>query len=111
MSKKLPYFRFHVAEWMNDDISAESYKIKGVFVDVCAFYWFKDCIIDMKTLKKRFKNCSSSIEALIEQNIIKHDENTDAVYILFLDSQYDMLSGKRKKLEDAGRKGGLASHK
>jgi len=111
MSKELPYFRFNVSEWLNDDISVESYKIKGIFSDICAYYWFKDCIIDLKTLKKRFKNCKSSVDLLIKLSIIKHDNETDAVNILFLDAQYDMLSEKRKKHQEAGRKGGLASSK
>ena len=39
MSKELPFFRFTVSEWLNDDISLESYVLKGIFIDVCAFYW------------------------------------------------------------------------
>ena len=33
MAKELPYFRFTAAEWLNDDISLESYELKGLFIE------------------------------------------------------------------------------
>lgn len=107
MSKELPYYRFTVSEWLNDDISLESYEVKGVFIDVCAWYWFKDCSIDIATLKKRFKDVTKTLEALFELGIIKVSEDGETVKIKFLDEQYDTLSNKRQKYVEAGRKGGL----
>lgn len=106
MSKELPFFRFTVSEWLNDDISMESYLLKGVFIDVCAFYWFKDCSITKAMLEKRFSNARTELKALIKLDIIKVmlDGN---VSIIFLDNQYDMLSEKRKNRQLAGKKGGL----
>jgi len=107
MAKELPYFRFTVAEWLNDDISLESYELKGLFADVCAFYWFKDCTINLTTLEKKFSNAKNLLEQLISLDIIKlNDDNS--IEILFLDNQYDFLSEKRKKRSEAGRKGGLS---
>lgn len=107
MSKELPYFRFTVSEWLNDDISLEDYRLQGVFASVCAFYWFQDCSITKAKLKKRFNDAIEEIEALIELDIIK-EEKDDFIQVKFLDEQYDMLSEKRKKRAEAGRKGGLA---
>ena len=56
MAKELPYFRFTVAEWMNGDIDMESYEIKGLFMDVCAWYWFKNCDVTREMLEKKFTN-------------------------------------------------------
>ncbi len=106
MSKELPYFRFTVSEWLQDDISLENYEIKGVFADVCAYYWFKDCSIGIATLMKRFSNASESIDYLIELEIIKVI-NDDLIEIKFLNEQFDLLSEKRQKYIDAGRIGGL----
>ena len=111
MSKELPYFRFIVSEWLNDDISFESYKNKGVFIDVCAFYWTRDCVVDLKTLKKRFSNAKASIQALIDCGIIKTQDGSDLISIEFLNNQYDMLSERRKQKQEAGRLGGMASGK
>ena len=107
MAKELPYFRFTVSEWLNDDISLEDYRIQGVFASVCAFYWFQDCSITQAKLKKRFSDAEAEIEALIDLGIIKEIKD-DFISIKFLDEQYDMLSEKRKKRVEAGRKGGKA---
>lgn len=110
MSKELPYFRFTVAEWLNDDISLESYHLQGVFASVCAFYWFQDCSITKAKLKKRFSDAQEEVEELLKLGIIKENKD-DFISIKFLDEQFDMLSEKRQKRVEAGRKGGLASSK
>jgi len=106
MSKELPYFRFTVSEWLNDDISCENYKIKGVFIDVCSFYWFRDCSCTVAMLQKRFSDAKKEINYLIEYNIIKVIEG-EVINITFLDKQYDQLSEKRRKRQEAGKIGGL----
>lgn len=105
MAKELPYFRFTVSEWLNDDISLEDYHTKGVFIDVCSYYWFKDCSITLAMLEKRFINVLSTVEQLRKLDIIKSDSKAN-VRIDFLDEQYDLLSEKRKKRQIAGQKGG-----
>lgn len=110
MAKDLPYFRFTVSEWLNDDISLEDYHLQGVFICVCSFYWFQDCSIAKAKLKKRFSDAEEEIEQLLELGILKEGDD-GFIQIKFLDDQYDMLSEKRKKRVEAGRKGGLASSK
>jgi general stress protein YciG len=106
MAKELPYFRFNVSEWLNDDISMESYEHKGLFADVCAFYWFKDCDVSLAMLNKRFSNATPILNDLINCGIIKVVDDFN-IEIKFLNTQYDFLSEKREKRSEAGRKGGL----
>jgi len=111
MAKELPYFRFTVAEWMNGDISMMSKEVKGDFADICAFYWFKDCSIDLAKLKQRFSNATASIKELLKENIIKHNSETDFVEINFLDEQYEALSNLHEARRLAGQKGGYSKAK
>ena len=107
MSKELPYFRFTASEWLNDDISLESYEVKGVFADVCAYYWFRDCSITKAMLEKRFSNALPLLQDLLNVGIIKYSSNGDEyVKISFLNEQYDQLSETRKHRQEAGAKGG-----
>ena len=106
MAKELPYFRFTVAEWTNGNISYEADNVKGVFADVCAFYWFKDCNVSKQMLTKRFPNAKQEIETLIMSNIIK-EKSGDLLGINFLDEQYDLLVSISKKRAKSGKLGGL----
>jgi hypothetical protein len=108
MAKELPYFRFTAAEWLNDDISLESYELKGLFTDICAYYWTQDCECTLDKLKKKFNNAKGLLEQLVESNIIKHENKHDKIKIDFLLTQYDLLSEKRKLRQEAGSKGGNA---
>jgi len=108
MAKELPYFRFTAAEWLNDDISLESYELKGLFIDICAYYWSQDCILTLAKLEKKFSNATILLQRLIETDIIKHENKHDKIKIDFLLTQYDLLSEKRKVRQDAGSKGGNA---
>lgn len=106
MAKELPYFRFTAQEWQNRDISLESYELKGLFIDICSYYWVKDCSITVAMLEKRFKNDKKILNELIDLNIIKLKEDSEFIEITFLDGQFDMLSEQRKRRQDAGSKGG-----
>lgn len=108
MAKELPYFRFTVQDWQNKDISLESYEMKGLFIDVCGFYWINDCNTTLAILKKKFSNAISLLDELVNLDIIKHEKKHDKVEIDFLNKQYDLLSEKRKLRQDAGSKGGNA---
>lgn len=108
MAKELPYFRFTASEWLNDDISIESYAHKGAFIDFCAYYWSQDCDVTLEKLKKKFSNATSLLKDLISIGIIKHESKHDKIKIDFLMTQYDLLSEKRKLRQSAGSKGGNA---
>jgi len=111
MANELPYFRFTVQAWQNGDISLETYEMKGFFIDVCGYYWIKDCSITLALLQKKFRGMEEYIKTLIDLDIIKHEKRHDKIQIVFLDKQYDMLSEKRKRRQQAGSKGGNAKAK
>ena len=48
MAKELPYFRFYPSEWLEGDITLENEKTQGFFMLLCAWYWKKDCLIDLE---------------------------------------------------------------
>lgn len=106
MAKELPYFRFTPQEWQNGNISLESYHTKGVFADICSYYWVRDCSLTLAMLQKKFSNVVDDVNSLVNLHIIEWDEETDYIQINFLNDQYDMLSEKRKRRQDAGSKGG-----
>lgn len=106
MSKELPYFRFHVQEWQNGDISLENFDLQGLFISICGYYWIKDCSITLAVLEKRYNYAKADIKSLIELNILKHNSDTDIIDILFLNEQFDLLSNNRKAKQKAGSEGG-----
>ena len=112
MAQELPYFRFTVAEWLSGDIHFEDYETKGLFIDICAYYWFKDCTMSQALLEHRFSQAKARLEALYFNNIIKiricEDTNEKMVEITFLDLQYDNLMERHNTLKTAGSKGGKA---
>ena len=95
MSKELPYFRFYPSEWLEGDITLENEKTQGFFITLLAWYWKKDCIIDLEFINKRLVNGKATLKQclnnLIESNIIKVCEN-EFISISFLNEQYDLLS-------------------
>ena len=103
MAKELPYFRFTVSEWMNGDISMEGYECKGLFADVCAWYWFKDCSITKAMLEKKFTN-TRLLQLLYDSEVLKVEGEN--IHIEFLNDQFDILSDRRKARQAAGKKGG-----
>lgn len=108
MAKELPYFRFTVQEWQNGKISLESYELQGLFINVCCYYWINDCSITLAMLKKRFRDANHLLDELINLGILKHERRHDKIKIDFLIKQYELLSEKRKRRQEAGSKGGNA---
>lgn len=111
MANELPYFRFTVQAWQNGKISLESFHLKGLFIDICGFYWIQDCDLTLAMLQKKYSNAINDINELISLGIIKHENRHDKVEIEFLNLQYDLLSEKRKLRQLAGSKGGNAKAK
>ena len=111
MAIELPYFRFEVQSWQNGDISLENYELQGLFISICGYYWTKDCSVTLAMLQKKYSNAREAIliDKLIELTILKHEKRHDKVEIVFLNRQFDLLSEKRKRRQDAGSKGGNAT--
>ena len=85
MAKDLPYFKFFCSEWNDGDITLESYKTQGIFINICSYYWSNECDVTLKNLKKKFRSNTEDIDYLIKERLIKSKE--DYISISFLDEQ------------------------
>jgi hypothetical protein len=103
MSRDLPYFKFFTGEWLNGDIVLEDYELQGIFVNLCAFYWHRDCDLTIDQACKKLRVVESKIWDLAGAGVLEIDENM--VCIRFLDEQKDEFFVRKKKLSDAGKKG------
>lgn len=101
MARDLPYFKFYVSEWNDGSITLEDYYTQGLFINICSFYWSRECNVTKTHLYKRFKE-KEIIDNLIDLEIIKLDN--DKVVIEFLDNYLEektVRSFKAKKAADA----------
>lgn len=106
MSKELPYFKFYVNEWITGDITLEDLEIQGLFINLCAYYWSKECRLNIETAKKKFRNADDTFfETLIKSKIIKIDTKGDIKINYLLDQKYEWeeMAVRNKK---NGQKGG-----
>ena len=103
MGKRLPYFQFEVAEWLAGDIMFCSFEAQGLFVNLMALYWQKDCELQLEQAMKRLKS-KESFEELINENIIKIESGK--ININFLKEQYSKASEKSKVNSMNGALGG-----
>jgi hypothetical protein len=62
MANELPYFRFTVQAWQNGKIGVERYELKGLFMDICGYYWVQDCHMTLPLLEKKFPNDKNMIK-------------------------------------------------
>lgn len=100
MARDLPYFKFYVSEWNDGSITLEDYYTQGLFINICSFYWSRECNVTKQQLYKKFKE-SEILDELISLNIIETEQ--DKLVIKFLDEQYQakiVQSIKAKKAAD-----------
>lgn len=110
MSKELPYFKFYPGEWMTGDITLCSMSSQGLFINICSYYWKKECSMSLANAKQRFSKDVASINELLEQSILKVDSD-DNIIIKFLDDQMGEFVNISQKRANAGKTGGLAKAK
>lgn len=101
--KELPYFRVTIQEWQNGSISTQPDSLKGLFFDVCLYYWANNCEVTYEKLLEKFPKKFKSISKLIQKGIIKRSECW--VNITFLDQQLDELSQNKKFFSEMGKLG------
>jgi len=101
MAKDLPYFKFFCSEWSDGDITLETYETQGLFINICAYYWSNECVLELSKLKKRFRNDVELVDLLIDNNLIK--VNDGYLRINFLDEQKGERSIKSKTNSIAGK--------
>lgn len=88
MAKELPYFKFFVSEWTDGDITLEDYAVQGLFINICAYYWSKECRLTLTKVQKKFKDSdATALRTLINGSIIKVSDD-DQITIKFLDEQF-----------------------
>lgn len=110
MAKELIFFKFNPGEWIKGDITLCSMTAQGVFINLCCYYWMKDCSICLANAKQRFSKDVASINELLKMGVFTVDEN-DNIIIKFLDEQMNEFIDIAEKRSLAGRSGGLAKAK
>lgn len=103
MAKELPYFKFEPAEYLTKDISFCSLSAQGLFINICSYYWQRNCKLTKPQLLKRL-NYPNELEELISEGALDLVENI--IIIKFLDSQLFEVEGKSKTNSTNGSKGG-----
>jgi len=58
--KELPYFKFNSSEWINGAITLEDLQAQGLFINICAYYWFNSGCLKLSEIKRRVK-CKSTV--------------------------------------------------
>lgn len=114
MAKELPYFQFEPAEYLTKDISFCSLSAQGLFINICSYYWQRNCELTKKQVLRRL-NYPKELTELISEGII--DIDADYISIKFLDIQRDnainlsninsingKLGGRPKKQKETEKK-------
>lgn len=103
MAKELPYFQFEPAEYLTKDISFCTLSAQGLFINICCYYWQRQCDLSKIQFLKRF-NYNEEFEELLSEGII--DLEDDKIIIKFLDNQYFNATNKSTINSLNGSKGG-----
>jgi hypothetical protein len=103
MAKELPYFKFEPAEYLTKDISFCSIASQGLFINICSYYWQRECSLTVEQVSRRFKY-PNELQELIDEGII--DIENSIIKIKFLDLQYEDATKLSNKNSLNGSKGG-----
>ena len=95
MAKELPYFKFEPAEYLTKDISFCSLSAQGLFINICSYYWQRNCKITKSQLLKRL-NFIDEFNELINEGIIDIVGEEEFLIIKFLDNQLTSVEEKSK---------------
>lgn len=104
MAKELPYFQFEPAQYITGNIQFCSLEAQGLFINICAIYWQRECSLTLEQVKKKF-NKAELISELIDNDVIK--THSDVIDIEFLDEQFETITNSKSRLSEAGKKGAL----
>lgn len=103
MAKELPYFKFEPAEYLTKNISFCSLSAQGLFINICSYYWQRNCKLTTEQVLKRL-NYKTELDELISEGII--DLQEDFIVIKFLDNQLVEVEKTSKQNALNGAKGG-----
>ena len=104
MAKELPYFQFEPAEYLTKNISFCSLSAQGLFINICSYYWQRECKLTKEQVLKRL-NYPNELEELIIEGII--DIKDDFIIIKFLDNQLNNVKNKSESKSQKGLIGNL----
>ena len=110
MAKELPYYQFEPAEYLTKDISFLSLTTQGLFINICAYYWQRQCQLTKAQILRRL-NYTDELNELIDEGIIElnycdGEFKDEEISIKFLDLQYDKATCQSKANAKNGAKGG-----
>lgn len=105
MAKELPYFQFEPAEYLTKDISFCSLAAQGLFINICSYYWQRECLLTKVQILRRFNHPDLLNELIIEKVLTLNGED---VKINFL---YEQYYGVMKKIETSSEKGKIGNLK
>jgi hypothetical protein len=103
MAKELPYFQFEPAEYLTKDVSFCSLSAQGLFINICSYYWQRQCELTKGQLLRRL-NYPKELEELIDEGVLKIQN--EAINIAFLDQQFEKATLLKKTNSVNGSKGG-----
>jgi len=104
MAKELPYFKFYSSEWSDGNISLESWEAQGLFVNLCCWYWSRECKLELELVNKKYRLDLELISQLFDANVIK--EKNGFLIISFLDQQMKERKARSKQNRINGLGGG-----
>lgn len=107
MAEELPFFKFVISQYLAGDIYNESRAHQGVFYDLCAYYWAKDCEVSLEALQKRYRSEDDRalLNDLFKSGILKIEDDTH-LSISFLNEQWNSKQAQRAVNSVNGKKGG-----
>jgi hypothetical protein len=103
MAKELPYFQFEPAAYLTKDVSFCSLAAQGLFTNICAYYWQRECKLTKQQFLRRLNHINEFNE-LIDEGVI--DLVEEVIIIKFLDLQYEKATKTSKTNSTNGSKGG-----
>ena len=103
MAKELPYFQFEPAEYLTKDISFCTLSAQGLFINLCSYYWQRECKLTKEQFLRRLNN-PKEFQELVDEGVIDLEQNV--IVIKFLDDQYINATKQRKTNSINGSKGG-----
>ena len=103
MAKELPYFKFEPAEYLTKDISFCSLSAQGLFINICSYYWQRNCKLTKEQLLKRL-NYQDELNELIDEGVI--DLEGSNISLKFLDIQLVDVAKTSTQNSINGAKGG-----
>ena len=108
MAKNFPFFKFIATEWMTGNIAFESLGAQGLFINICALYWQRDCVLQYDEIVKRYKN-PVELKELKGNYFSLNGDGT--ISIKFLDEQFSETRKVSVARSISGKKGADARNK